>query len=376
MGILLYYVLFSVSSQDAQTGTERNTEGLRLQSEELRLEQNLEGGYDLWIQNREEISSVMITESTEDPEREVASYALRSPDYHPVNGDERRRLNGEFLNAQERGRYFLIDSTPEEHPELGEAFHIFIPYVTEYGYPWTREGELQILDGTWINIRTFALPYADYEGPFRDNPFEIDVVQEPAPAKEGKDNYSPDAVEAYEEIAEEGEGRTVYGEGKRDIVDNIRALLGESGGTTVDLVLCLDTTDSMKDDMPYLQESLVPMLEEQVKGVEMFRLGLLLYRDYYEAYLTRPYPFTNDLSEIQKVVDRVQVYGGRDIPEAVHEALYAGIHRYEWTADTRLLILVGDAPPHPRPRGEVTKEMVYRDARQRNIRIHTIILPH
>jgi hypothetical protein len=156
----------------------------------------------------------------------------------------------------------------------------------------------------------------------------------------------------------------------------VREVLRESGKGSIDLVLCLDTTESMKDDMPHLRESLVPMLREEVEGFEDFRLGLLLYRDYYEAYLTRPYPFKRDVAEIQRVLDVIRVYGGRDIPEAVHEALYDGIHRYPWKADTRLLLLVGDAPPHPLPRGSVTKEMVWKDAERQKIRIHTIILPH
>jgi hypothetical protein len=360
---------------------ERSAPGaLDLDPGDLILEQNIEGGYDLWVRKTAGLGSVMITDATADPEKQVPTYALRNPEYHPVTGDERRRLDGEFLNAQERDRFFLIDSTPEEHSELGRAFHIFIPYVVEYGYPWSREGEFQVLDGTWLNIRTFELPYGDYAGRFRDNPFEIDVVQAPSPPEpepeEPAENYSPATVEAYEEIAEEGDGTTTYGKGKEDIVRNIRDILRETEGRSIDLVLCLDTTDSMTDDMPHLKESLVPMLEEEVAGFDTFRLGLLLYRDYYESYLTRPYPFARDFSEIQRVLDVIQVYGGRDIPEAVNEALYDGIHQYKWEGETRLLLLVGDAPPHPLPRGSVTKEMVFEEAKRRDIRIHTIILPH
>ncbi|MDY7028298.1 MAG: hypothetical protein SVR04_08385, partial [Spirochaetota bacterium] len=74
--------------------------------------------------------------------------------------------------------------------------------------------------------------------------------------------------------------------------------------------------------------------------------------------------------------NRIRVYGGRDIPEAVYEALYSGVTTYEWEAEKRMIILVGDAPPHPIPRGKVTREMVYTEAHARGIEIHTIILPH
>jgi len=39
------------------------------------------------------------------------------------------------------------------------------------------------------------------------------------------------------------------------------------------------------------------------------------------------------------------------------------------------MILIGDAPPHPRPRGRITRQMVVREIEQRDIQLHAIILP-
>lgn len=373
IGILMFGALFGFGGLVQLTAQQ----GLSLDAEDLQIEQNLEGGYDLYIRAKEGIGSVLLTDSTADPEKEVSTYALRNPEYHPVNGDEKRMLNGEFLPSKERGLFSLIDSSPEDHPEFGEAFHLFIPYVVEYGYPWTREGKLQILNGTWLNIRAFREKYADYEGPFHDNPFRVQVVQRASePAEEPGENYMEDTVEAYEEISRENNGEVIFGKGQEDIIKNVKDVLQKVQGETLDLVLCLDTTKSMEDDIPHLKESLVPMLKEEVEGFSFFRLGLVLYRDYFETYLAMPYPFQQDFGKIQAILNRIRVWGGRDIPEAVYEALYRAIESYEWRADKRLIILVGDAPPHPLPRGKVTKEMVYTEARKRNIEIHTIILPH
>lgn len=366
----------AVYAQNIDEPRKPKISSLELSADDLLLKQSLEGGYDLWIRAKPDMGSVLLTDSTADPEKQVSTYALRNPEYHPVNGDEKRMLNGEFLQSKERGLFSLIDSTPEEHPELGRAFHIFIPYVVEYGYPWTREGELQILNGTWLNIRAFVEPFASYEGPFFDNPFVIEVVQRPMEPKPPEGNYMPDTVEAYEEISRESDGGVIFGKGQDDIINNVRDVIRSADGKSIDLVLCLDTTKSMEDDIPHLRDSLIPMLEEEIAGFDRFRLGMVLYRDYYELYLTKPYPFERNFGKIQSVLDRIRVYGGRDIPEAVYEALHAGIHSYEWTADKKLIVLVGDAPPHPRPRGKITKQMVYNDARAHGIEVHTIILPH
>lgn len=102
---------------------------------------------------------------------------------------------------------------------------------------------------------------------------------------------------------------------------------------------------------------------------------MVLYKDYMEQYTTKVFPFVTDLSFAQNVLDTVRVFGGRDIPEAVYEALYAGIHGFPWAAQKRKIILVGDAPPHPKPRGRITKEIVYADAQRYDVELHTIILP-
>ncbi|WP_319416210.1 vWA domain-containing protein [Marispirochaeta aestuarii] len=346
---------------------------LEIAPEQLVITQSLDGGYDLYVQAVPGRGSVLLTESTEDPERETASYAYRNPEYHRANGDEKRLLNGVFL--EETRGHSLIDSTPEEHPELGQAFHIFIPYLVLYGYPWTRSGEVQVLDGTYLSIRAFEKPFADYTAGFLDNPFVLKVIQKPFEGPpEG--NYMDATVEAYQEISDAGRGKLIYSRGEDDILEKIAGIIDEAPGRSMDLVLALDTTQSMTNDMPHLRKSLVPLLREKSKGFDSLRVGVVLYKDYDEEYVTDVYPFqTGGVETVQRILDRIRVYGGRDIPEAVYEALYAGIHSYPWSAERRLIVLVGDAPPHPRPRGKVTKEMVYEDAESRDVELYTIILP-
>ena len=340
---------------------------------DLIMEQGRDGGYHLWIRKKPDIGSVLITESTADPARKEAVYALRNPVYHPVNGDEKRKLNGEFLDNT-KGLYSLIDSSPEAHDRFGEAFHIYIPYVLEFGYSWSRSGEMQVLDGTYLNLRTFPLKYADYDGGFLDNPFVMRLVQRPLEGPP-EDNYMDATLSTFREIAAEGGGEAVLSTGEADILDKLRDLVGAGKGKSLDLVLALDTTASMENDMPHLRASLLPLLEEITSGYEKLRFGMVFYKDYMEEYVTRTVPFEPDLSVAQKVLDTIRVFGGRDIPEAVYEALYAGIHGFPWAAESKMIVLVGDAPPHPKPRGSITKEMVYTDAKDLGIELHTIILP-
>jgi Mg-chelatase subunit ChlD len=231
------------------------------------------------------------------------------------------------------------------------------------------------MDGTYLNIRAFELPYADYRGSFKDNPFEIEAKQLPEEGPpEGK--YLKEAVESFAEISNSGGGDLIYATGTDHLTDRLRAALEKEKGKNVDIVICLDTTGSMKKYIDPLRLKLIPMLRELTGSLLSFRIGMVLYKDYFEQYLTRIIPFTNDFGKFQRDLDAIRVMGGGDIPEAVYEALYAGATGFPWEAEAKVMFLVGDAPPHPKPRGKITKEMVNKAVNEKGIKVSAVILPN
>ena len=355
---------------------------------DLRIEERADGGYHLYIRRKPGMGSVLLTESTKDPDGHEASYAYRAAAWNPVNGDEKRVLDGAVI-APEKKLWSLIDSTPEPDAAFGEAFHVFIPWVVEWGYPWSRSGSTFIHDGTFVNIRAFALPYADYRGAFADNPFLVSVVQKPkaeapapppaspAPPELPADTsiYIPQTVDAFSAIAEKNKGESFLAKGPDDIAPIIASILDGSPGGSIDLVICIDTTDSMTDDIAAVKAMVPRLVADRVKDYSRIRIGLVLYKDYFEEYVVKPYPFTSSIPSFQASVNSIRVGGGRDLPEAVYEALYEALTQYPWAADKRMVILIGDAPPHPLPRGKIDKAMVEAEATKRGVSVNTIILP-
>lgn len=313
-------------------------------------------GFDLYIRAKPGLGSVLITESSADPEKKADSFAFRAWDYNDINGDEKRILDGKFLES-ERDLFFLLDSSPEPNDLLESAYRIYIPFQLTYGYPWSREGQVEVHRGTWLNVRTFKRPYADYDGVWNDNPFILSMKELPPPPVLEVLTVEDGPVEDVEEA-----------------VERIADIIGLSGGN-IDVVLVVDTTVSMKDDVAFIQDSLVPLVRNKVEDFENFRVGLVLYRDYKEAYLTRTTPFTGSLDELQNGLNKVTVSGGRDLPEAVNEGLYAALTEFEWIAPERLIIQVGDAPAHNEPRGAITPEMVENEAARLGVSIFPIRLP-
>lgn len=334
-----------------------------------------DGGFHLYIRAKDDIKSVLLTETTQDPKLKLHNYAYRDPVFNSINGSEKRLLNGEPLDIS-KGLYSLIDSTVEEDTPLGRAFHIWIPHVIVYGYSWSRHGELEVIDGTFINIRSFEKPFADYEGVFKDNPFvlKIDDIML---------NYIHEAVSSFKDITSLTGGDLVYAKSSTDIIPHIGRLIGVSGGkkpvsTSLDLMFVLDVTESMKDYIERVKIDMLSLLENMSKSFSSLRVGLILYKDYEDDFVVKEScVFTGDLNKFVLSLKAVQVSGGGDIPEACYEGLFLAL-KESWRVKEgnvlKKIILVGDAPPHNKPRGKVKKSDVENMAKEKGIAIDTILL--
>lgn len=427
-------------------------------------------GVDLYIRKKPGMNSVLLCETTKDPNGKQDSFAYRAEEYNSVNGDEIRLLNGQVLKSK-YSKYSLVSSTVVQHPELGECFHIYIPRKMVYGYPWERNGSVVIDRGLFINIRAFAKKYSDYTGQYVDNPFMFDyetlvkvskkprpkpvvvpepvvepeptpepdpepvvepepepeptpepepvVEPEPEPTPEPEpepipepepviepepeptpepepepedvsltltDDYNEAATDSFNAISKDGKGMMTYSKGSDTLPDDLYRILAEiNPKDTVDIVFAIDATGSMRDDIQSLRDNWLPRLKEQLNEFGDIRLGLLFYRDYgdswrYKQLPVKLYPFTSDFDQFVKNLNEIRVRGseGGDIPEPVYEALYASLKYYDWRDNAvRKTILIGDAPPHSKPRGtvKVTKKKVIDLANEKKVGLDCVIVP-
>lgn len=387
---------------------------LRVTADNVRLIPDKEnGGYHLYVKKQPNINSILLTETTKDPAGKNDSYAYRAKEYNPINGDEIRYLDGKKLES-EGAKYSLVDSTVEKTEFFDEAFHIYIPEKMVYGYEWSRNGEVTLGKGTFVNIRSFEKPYADYSGDYMDSPFMFDLkitkrvvrkpapkpapipepvvetlpepFEEPEPIEEPEtiltDDYNPLASDKFKEISQD----IIYSKGPETIIEDIHSLLeGIEDKDNLDVVFAIDATGSMKNDIDKLKADLQPELIRLFGETPGARIGLLFYRDYGDTfkYMDLPvkcYNFTTNFTTFSKNLNSVKIYGkeGGDIPEAVYEAMYAASEFYSWrTGAEKKIILIGDAEPHPTPRGtgRYSKEFVMGIAEAKNIKIHSILLP-
>ncbi|MFM5954178.1 MAG: vWA domain-containing protein [Novosphingobium sp.] len=116
----------------------------------------------------------------------------------------------------------------------------------------------------------------------------------------------------------------------------------------LDLMLVIDTTGSMGDEIRYLQTELAAILDAlraNHPGLDL-RIGFVFYRDLGDDYVTATTPLTRDFNAAQAELRQRWAGGGGDYPEAMEQALIRAAGQ-QWRPDAvHSLLLVADAPPH------------------------------
>jgi von Willebrand factor type A domain len=141
----------------------------------------------------------------------------------------------------------------------------------------------------------------------------------------------------------------------------------------LDLLLVLDTTGSMGDELAYLKsefKTIASTIAARFPNVSQ-RYGLVVYRDRGDEYVARRFDFTPSVDEFRARLGAQSAAGGGDYPEAMEVGLEEAV-KLQWrTTDTaRVMFLVADAPPHAQ---DIGKTMAQADAlRKKGVAIYPL----
>lgn len=124
--------------------------------------------------------------------------------------------------------------------------------------------------------------------------------------------------------------------------------------TKLDVAFVVDTTGSMKDDIRAVKDSLFDIVEKIVTRTEGLRIrfGIVSYRDHPpqdRTYVTHLFDFSDNIKRVHREISNLNPSEGGDTPEAVADGLHDARTKLSWDHDAyKVLLLVGDAPPHGR----------------------------
>ena len=155
--------------------------------------------------------------------------------------------------------------------------------------------------------------------------------------------------------------------------------LPTASGETValDVLFLLDATGSMADEIHQLKITIdeVAMRIHRLPGDVDVRLGMTLYRDEGEIFLTRTFDLTPDAEAFAQALSEVVADDGGDNPEALDEALADALSKPSWRSPSetvQLIFLVADAPPQVLRQVPVPYTDSMRNAAGRGIKIFPV----
>lgn len=122
------------------------------------------------------------------------------------------------------------------------------------------------------------------------------------------------------------------------------------GRAKLDVLFLIDTTGSMGDEIDRLKDS-VRSVAERISGLpgdSDLRLGMTVYRDRGDLFVTRTFDFTSSVDVFKTALAEVRAGGGGDTPEDLNAGLHQAVTSPSWRGDdtVKLMFLIADAPPH------------------------------
>lgn len=116
----------------------------------------------------------------------------------------------------------------------------------------------------------------------------------------------------------------------------------------LEVVFVIDSTGSMGPTIRALQQGIAELLDTLLALVPEARIGMVTFRDQRDDYVTRSLPLGRDYFAAVNFAFAAQAAGGGDKPEAVLAGLRAAFAQDYAPDSCRVVVLAGDAPPHPR----------------------------
>ncbi len=115
----------------------------------------------------------------------------------------------------------------------------------------------------------------------------------------------------------------------------------------VDIVFSFDTTGSMASVIQSVRENLQEIVDRLFKDIPNLRVGMIAHGDYCDyPNMMWKMDLSNNIGDIKSFVKNSLDTNGGDYPECYEYVLYSATRYFDWKSNVKILVVIGDAPPH------------------------------
>lgn len=177
--------------------------------------------------------------------------------------------------------------------------------------------------------------------------------------------------EAIDSLNKASELKSHYADDEKDLNSQIYNII-KKYNSSIDLVLVLDTTESMHPYLTSIKEEIKSISKKVFKKDINSRIGFLLYRDVGDAYLTKKIDFDNNINKIHRDVNYFYAKGGGDKSEPMYEAIQKALEDFDYKNESKVVIVITDAPA--KVIGKANADTNKKTAKEKNIEIEYILV--
>jgi hypothetical protein len=116
----------------------------------------------------------------------------------------------------------------------------------------------------------------------------------------------------------------------------------------LDLVLVIDTTESMQFVIDEVKSHTTKLVESIQRMVPTSRVAIVVYRDQGDEYVVKWSDLSFKTDKLRSFIGNISAAGGGDWEEAVLDGIEAAMNELSWRKKSKkIIILIGGSPPHP-----------------------------
>lgn len=187
-------------------------------------------------------------------------------------------------------------------------------------------------------------------------------------------DYSPSAAKSFSTLANESGGSLIKIASAQELNGAIKTIISKHAEAHADLLLLVDVTGSMHDDLAELRLGLAEIMTE-ISRYKGLRLAIATYGDHHvDSLWFQFHNFEKDYSSAGSFIKSLTMNGGGDEPESMYEGYFAACKEFKWKSENkRMVIIIGDAPPLEAPLSNFTMEKMVNHAKKE--KVHTNFYP-
>lgn len=155
-----------------------------------------------------------------------------------------------------------------------------------------------------------------------------------------------DCLDQFNRLARETGGNLKVVSNSKFVAKVITDIIKSNMTNGSDIMMIIDKTSSMADDLANIKEGLNQILK-LIKSYDNIRLSVATYGDRnVDGKLWFEYKnFESDFTGTMDFINNIEMTHGGDFPESVYDGIYEAFQKDFWNSDTkRAVILLGDAP--------------------------------